>query len=166
MIKAATHTAITPISNPIATFLFIFYPLVGFTVICRGEYSIFLKKSKESITLNSTFLLNIFEKYVTIKRKRVFTGQSLFTKTHKENIIMKVTVCIGSSCHIKGSHRVVEALQKLIAENKVGDKVTLAGTFCMGNCQQGVCVTVDEQFHSVSPETVEEFFAKEILAKV
>jgi NADH:ubiquinone oxidoreductase subunit E len=79
---------------------------------------------------------------------------------------MKVTVCIGSSCHIKGSRQVVEQLQNLIAENNLGDKVDLGGTFCMGKCQQGVCVSVDEAFHSVSPETVDEFFANEILAKV
>ena len=79
---------------------------------------------------------------------------------------MKVTVCIGSSCHIKGSRQVVEQLRQLIAENNVEDKVELGGTFCLGNCQQGVCVTVDEEFHSVSPETVGDFFAKEVLAKV
>ena len=79
---------------------------------------------------------------------------------------MKVTVCIGSSCHIKGSRQVVEQLQKLIAEHGLAEKVELGGTFCLGNCQQGVCVTVDEAFHSVSPATVGEFFEKEILAKV
>ena len=79
---------------------------------------------------------------------------------------MKVTVCIGSSCHIKGSRQVVEQLQTLITENNLGDKVELGGTFCMGKCQQGVCVSVDEAFHSVSPETVGEFFANEILARV
>ena len=80
--------------------------------------------------------------------------------------MLKITVCIGSSCHIKGSRQVVEQLQYLIAENKLGDKVELGGTFCMGKCQQGVCVTVNDAFYSVTPETVEEFFATEILAKV
>ena len=79
---------------------------------------------------------------------------------------MKITVCIGSSCHIKGSRQVVEELQNLIKENGVGDKVELGGTFCLGQCQQGVCVMVDEDFHSVSPETVKDFFEKEVLAKV
>ena len=79
---------------------------------------------------------------------------------------MKITVCIGSSCHIKGSRQVVEQLQALIAANKLDDKVELGGTFCMGKCQQGVCVTVDGAFHSVTPETVDEFFEKEVLAKV
>lgn len=79
---------------------------------------------------------------------------------------MKITVCIGSSCHIKGSRQVVEQLQYLINENKLGDSVELGGTFCMGKCQQGVCVTVDDEFYSVTPDTVEEFFGKEIKAKV
>ena len=48
---------------------------------------------------------------------------------------MKITVCIGSSCHIKGSRQVVEKLQELIAANNVGDKVQLGGTFCLGRCQ-------------------------------
>lgn len=79
---------------------------------------------------------------------------------------MKVVVCIGSGCHIKGSRLVVEKLQSLIAEHNVGDKVDLGGTFCLGNCQNGVSVTVDDVLYSVSPETVDTFFANEILAKV
>ena len=58
----------------------------------------------------------------------------------KEMSDMKITVCIGSSCHVKGSRSVVEQLQALIAQHALGDKVELAGTFCMGHCQQGVCV--------------------------
>ena len=80
--------------------------------------------------------------------------------------MLKITVCIGSSCHIKGSRQVVEKLQQLIAENNLQDKVDLGGTFCLGQCQQGVCVMVNDAFHSVSPDTAEEFFAKEVLAKV
>ena len=80
--------------------------------------------------------------------------------------MLKITVCIGSSCHIKGSRQVVEQLQYLISKNNLSDKVELGGTFCMGKCQQGVCVTVNDAFYSVTPETVEEFFKKEILAKV
>lgn len=79
---------------------------------------------------------------------------------------MKVTVCIGSSCHLKGSRQVVEQLQYLIAENGLKEKVDIGGTFCMGKCQQGVCVTVGDNFFSVSPDTVNSFFETEILAKV
>lgn len=78
---------------------------------------------------------------------------------------MKVSVCIGSSCHIKGSRQVVEQLQYLIHENGLDEKVNLGGTFCMGKCQQGVCVTVDDQFYSVSPDTVQDFFRDAILPR-
>lgn len=79
---------------------------------------------------------------------------------------MKITVCIGSSCHIKGSRQVVEELQRLIKENDLSEKVELGGTFCMGQCQQGVCVTVDGEFYSVTPETAEKFFATAVIGKV
>ena len=80
--------------------------------------------------------------------------------------MIKITVCIGSSCHIKGSRQVVEQLQYLIAENNLDEKVELGGTFCMGQCQKGVCVKVNDDLHSVTPDTVDEFFASEVLAKV
>ena len=79
---------------------------------------------------------------------------------------MKVTVCIGSSCHLKGSRQVVEEFQYLISENNLKDEIELGGTFCMGNCQKGVCVTVDDVLYSVTPETVKEFFENEILKRV
>ena len=78
---------------------------------------------------------------------------------------MKITVCIGSSCHLKGSRQVVEAIREMIAVYNLEDKVEVAGTFCLGECQKGVCVTVGDSFFSVSPDTVEEFFKTEILAK-
>lgn len=79
---------------------------------------------------------------------------------------MKVTVCIGSSCHLKGSRKIVEVLQDLIRTNNLDDKVELGGTFCIGQCQKGVCVTINEEVFSVSPETVREFFEENILARV
>lgn len=79
---------------------------------------------------------------------------------------MKITVCIGSSCHLKGSRQVVEELQYLIAQNYLADKVELSGTFCMGKCQQGVCVTLDDTFFSLTPDTTKAFFEKEVLSRV
>lgn len=79
---------------------------------------------------------------------------------------MKITVCIGSSCHIKGSRQVVEQFQTLISAYGLSDKVDLAGTFCMGKCDKGVCVTVDDNFFSVDPDTAKEFFVENVLSKV
>lgn len=79
---------------------------------------------------------------------------------------MKITVCIGSSCHIKGSRQVVETLQYMIAQNDLKEKIELGGTFCMGKCQEGVCVTVDDKFYSVDPDTTKDFFLREVLPNV
>ena len=78
---------------------------------------------------------------------------------------MKVTVCIGSSCHIKGSRQVVEKLQNLISENNL-TTVELSGVFCMGNCQNGVCVSIDDEIFSVTPETVSDFFETNIKSRI
>ena len=79
---------------------------------------------------------------------------------------MKITVCIGSSCHIKGSRQVVETLNRLIKENDLKEKVELVGTFCLGKCQNSVCVELEDEIFSVSPETAETFFKNQILTRL
>ncbi len=79
---------------------------------------------------------------------------------------MKIKVCIGSSCHLKGSKIVVEKIQSLIKSNNVEDKIDFSGAFCMSKCQEGVCVSLDGNIHSVKPETAEIFFKQEIMQKL
>jgi len=79
---------------------------------------------------------------------------------------MKITICIGSSCHLKGSRQIVEELQRLVKENQLDDQIELAGQFCMGNCQNGVCVTVDGEAFSLTPDTTRTFFEKDILPRL
>ena len=79
---------------------------------------------------------------------------------------MKITICIGSSCHLKGSRQIVEELQRLVAEGGLNDKIELAGKFCMGKCGEGVCVTVDGETTSIQPDDVDTFFSNEVLAKL
>ena len=63
--------------------------------------------------------------------------------------MIKLTVCIGSSCHLKGSRQVVETFQNLIAAHNVKNNVELSGTFCMGRCGEGVCVSLNGEAYSV-----------------
>ena len=79
---------------------------------------------------------------------------------------MKVTISIGSSCHLKGSRPIIEQLQDLVNEHNLQDKVELSGAFCMQNCVNGVSVTVDGELFSVKPETVKDFFETQILETV
>lgn len=79
---------------------------------------------------------------------------------------MKITVCIGSSCHVKGSRSVVEIFQRLIGENNLADKVELGGTFCLGKCKDGVCVEIGDTVFSVTAQNAEEIFRREVLSKL
>lgn len=85
---------------------------------------------------------------------------------------MKVTICIGSFCHVKGAPQVVAELQRLVREHQLMDKVELAGKFCMKKCQDsqrqhdGVNVTIGQEEFEVLPAAVEQFFNENILAKV
>ncbi len=79
---------------------------------------------------------------------------------------MKLTICIGSSCHLKGSRKIVEQLQNMVAAHELKDAVELSGAFCMGNCTNGVSVTLDGQLFSLRPEDVKEFFETQVLSRL
>ena len=48
---------------------------------------------------------------------------------------MRVSICIGSACHLKGSREVIQKLQKLVAENGLEDKVDLNGDSAAGTAR-------------------------------
>ncbi|MGI6238371.1 MAG: (2Fe-2S) ferredoxin domain-containing protein [Christensenellales bacterium] len=79
---------------------------------------------------------------------------------------MKITVCIGSSCHLKGARLVVDKLQTLINEKKLGDSIEMAGQFCMGECVSGVNVAIEGERFSVTPDAAQSFFEDEVLARL
>lgn len=80
---------------------------------------------------------------------------------------MIVDVCVGSSCHLKGSYDVIQKLQKLIAENNLEDKVTLKASFCLGNCSNGVSMRIDgEAVSNANSDNIENIFKEQILIKV
>ena len=54
----------------------------------------------------------------------------------------------------------------LIAANGFNEDVVLAGTFCSGNCQKGVCITVDGKDYSVTPNSAAEFFQTVVIPGV
>ena len=80
--------------------------------------------------------------------------------------MIRVEICIGSSCHVKGATSVLNAIRSKVKTYGLEDKVELAGRFCIGKCTEGVCVTVDGQLYSVSPDSADEFFAKEMKGRL
>ena len=79
---------------------------------------------------------------------------------------MTITICIGSSCHLKGSRTIIQKLEELITERQLNEKIELNGSFCMGECSNGVCVMINDELFSVSPETVNTFFENEVLRRL
>ena len=79
-----------------------------------------------------------------------------------------VQVCVGSSCHLKGSPEIVELLQKAVEEHRLEDEVTLAGSFCIGKCNRvGVTIQVNDDVHvGITKENFKEFFNENILSAV
>ena len=71
---------------------------------------------------------------------------------------MVIQVCIGSSCHLKGSRSVILKLQELIQKHQLEDKISLSGSFCMGQCQKGVCLKLDEEIFSLPLVQLLNFF--------
>ena len=76
-----------------------------------------------------------------------------------------VQVCVGSSCHLKGSQDIVELFERAIEENNLGNDVVLSGSFCIGKCNRvGVTVQVNDDVHvGVTRENFKDFFTKNVL---
>ena len=80
---------------------------------------------------------------------------------------MIVQICVGSSCHLKGSPEIIELLKNAVQEHNLEDQVTLTGSFCLGTCNcVGVSVQVDDEIHTgITKENFRDFFRENILYK-
>ncbi len=79
-----------------------------------------------------------------------------------------IQICVGSSCHLKGSEEIIELLRQAITAHLLEDEVTLAGSFCAGRCNRvGVTVTVDDEVYTgVTREGFAEFFQNAVLSRI
>ena len=68
--------------------------------------------------------------------------------------MVTVTVCVGSSCHIKGSRQIIVRFNELLKEHGLEDKIELQGSFCMERCGEGLNWQIDDE--PVTSSSVEE----------
>ncbi|MDO6354682.1 NAD(P)H-dependent oxidoreductase subunit E [Caloramator sp. CAR-1] len=81
--------------------------------------------------------------------------------------MLSVYICVGSSCHLKGSYQIMKIFQEIIKEKNLEEKVELKASFCLGNCINGVSIKVnDEIFGDLKSENAREKFDEYILKKV
>lgn len=79
---------------------------------------------------------------------------------------MEVSICVGSSCHLKGAHDVVEIFQKMLKKYDLEDDIHLKASFCQGKCTDGVVVTVEDEFITgVNPDNAREIFYNRFVDK-
>ncbi len=78
--------------------------------------------------------------------------------------MLELSVCIGSSCHLKGSYNIIQLFQQMIEENSLHDKIDFKANFCMKECQGGgVAVSINGTTHHLQPEMAREFFKNTIM---
>lgn len=78
---------------------------------------------------------------------------------------MIIEICVGSSCHLKGSHEIVELFKDAVQQYDLDNEVTLAGSFCTGKCnREGVTVTVDDVVYTgITKENFKDFFEDKVV---
>lgn len=80
---------------------------------------------------------------------------------------MNIYVCVGSSCHLKGSYDIIQLLKETIEKYQLEDKISLSAAFCLGRCTDGVSVKInDEIICGVSKETFNQFFRDKVISQL
>lgn len=80
---------------------------------------------------------------------------------------MNIFVCVGSSCHLRGSAKIVELIKSAVKNNNLEDKIKLSGAFCLGKCTEGVSIKIDDEIIcGVSPENFDDIFKRNVLDKI
>lgn len=78
--------------------------------------------------------------------------------------MIELSVCIGSSCHLKGSYNVIQTFLQLIEEHSLHDKIDFKSTFCMKQCQYaGVGLSLNGEAYHIAPDIAREFFKETVL---
>jgi NADH:ubiquinone oxidoreductase subunit E len=78
--------------------------------------------------------------------------------------MLRLSICFGSACHLKGAYSVLNAFKALIDKYKVQSQIDLEGNFCQGKCTEGVVIKLnDEIITNVAKEKVHNIFMEKVL---
>lgn len=78
--------------------------------------------------------------------------------------MIEITVCVGSSCHVRGSYLLIKLFSSLLEDLNLKDKVELKGSFCMERCKEGMNLKINDDFYSIeSPEEAKKLFDEKVL---
>ncbi len=81
--------------------------------------------------------------------------------------MLRIAICVGSSCSVRGSDEFAAALERLLQQAGAKSAVELVGSFCMGQCSSGIAVRVgDEQYRALRVDDVDRFFREAVLPRI
>ncbi len=81
--------------------------------------------------------------------------------------MLEVQICVGSSCHMKGSYPIIRMFEGWISQYGLGDRVLLKAAFCLGECTRGVAIRVaGEPVNGLSIDNAEEVFRSQVLCRL
>ncbi|KYZ77587.1 NADH dehydrogenase [Anaerosporomusa subterranea] len=80
--------------------------------------------------------------------------------------MVKISICIGSACHLRGAHNVLNAFTSLVEKYDTQAVVDIEGNFCQGRCTEGVVIKIDDEvITNVSKDKVHDIFVDKVLGR-
>jgi len=109
--------------------------------------------------------LRYISEMLAVPLSRIYHIATFFTafslKPRGEHL---VRVCLGTACHVRGSKKILEAVERKLGvkpgETTPDMKFTLETVNCMGACALGPVVNVDEDYHPMSVAKVDPMLRK------
>ncbi|MDT8301553.1 MAG: (2Fe-2S) ferredoxin domain-containing protein [Sedimentisphaerales bacterium] len=62
--------------------------------------------------------------------------------------MITVTVCVGSSCHVKGAREMIDRFNEFLTSESLQGEVELKGSFCMERCGEGINWEINGEIES------------------
>lgn len=75
----------------------------------------------------------------------------------------RITICMGSSCFLRGNRRNLELIESYLAARGIAARVDLVGSRCEGACGSGPNIRINGRiFPAVKPETLQELLDRHV----
>jgi NADH-quinone oxidoreductase subunit G len=99
--------------------------------------------------------------HTTYQNRRRIMGDPLVLLDNDRAQKVQVSVCVGTSCFLRGSQTLLKRLADYVESHDLDDTVEIQATFCFEHCDRGPTVRIGEQViehctFDLARETIEE----------
>jgi NADH-quinone oxidoreductase subunit G len=79
---------------------------------------------------------------------------------------LQVCVCVGTSCYVRGSQKLLERIMQYVNQDNLADAVDVRATFCFEACDKGPTVRIGQSvIHKCALDDVKREIRKQMAAK-